>query len=175
MLKLETEAKCRGQLSHFAFPDDRHMTGAIVCDVGGKERMTAPDLDSAIARLTEMVHAAGAIVPFTGGCLDGVRHSGFPFAGRTMDQEPADRFRRVHVQPGGAQRILAAALCDGGPIRRRQARSRSSGHCQPLSRRKDPGRGHAKHRQFAPSLGNCAGRCHRVAWQYDICRLLALQ
>jgi NAD-dependent SIR2 family protein deacetylase len=28
--------------------------------------MTAPDLDSAIARLTEMVHAAGAIVPFTG-------------------------------------------------------------------------------------------------------------
>jgi NAD-dependent deacetylase len=28
--------------------------------------MTAPDFDSAIARLTEMVHAAGAIVPFTG-------------------------------------------------------------------------------------------------------------
>jgi NAD-dependent deacetylase len=28
--------------------------------------MTTPDLDSAIARLTEMVHAAGAIVPFTG-------------------------------------------------------------------------------------------------------------
>src|SRR6516165_7443727 len=30
------------------------------------ERMTAPDFDSAIARLAEMVHAAGAIVPFTG-------------------------------------------------------------------------------------------------------------
>jgi hypothetical protein len=65
--------------------------------------MIAPDIDSAIARLGDIVHAAGTIVPFTGaGIFYRMWHPRFSLAGRAVDQEPADTIRRIYLKPGSA-------------------------------------------------------------------------
>ncbi len=107
--------------------------------------------------------------------LDRVRHSGFPLAGRAVDQEQTDTVRRIPGQPGGAQRILAAALRHGRTFQRRAAGTRSPGAGEPLSRRQGAGRGHPEHRQSAPGLGDQAARRHRAARQYDLRPLSRLQ
>ena len=68
--------------------------------------MIAPDLDSAMARLHEMVQRGrNRRAVHRRGNFHRMRHSRFSFARRAMDQEPADPVRRVPRQPGGAQRI----------------------------------------------------------------------
>lgn len=59
--------------------------------------------------------------------LDRMRHSRLPLAGRNLDAQPSDPVRRVRREPGGAGRILAPALCDGGGLCRSEARPRPSG------------------------------------------------
>ncbi len=56
--------------------------------------MIAPDIDSGIARLKDIVHEAGTIVPFTGAGIS--TECGIPdfrSPGRVVDQEPADPVR----------------------------------------------------------------------------------
>ena len=76
--------------------------------------MLAPDLDSAMTSLQDMIRR-GESHPAVhrGRHLDRMRHPRFPLAGRDLDQEPADPVRRVPGEPGGAQRILAAPLRHG--------------------------------------------------------------
>ena len=56
--------------------------------------MIAPDLDTAIARLQDMVHEAEHHrAVHRRRHLDRMRHPRFPLAGRSLDQEPADPVR----------------------------------------------------------------------------------
>jgi hypothetical protein len=65
--------------------------------------MIAPDLDSAIACLADIVHAAASIVPFTGaGISTECGIPDFSLARWAVDQEPADTVRRIYLKPGSA-------------------------------------------------------------------------
>jgi NAD-dependent deacetylase len=58
----------------------------------GSSRMIAPDLETAIARLQQLVHGAHTLVPFTGAGIS--TECGIPdFRSRAMDQEPTDPLR----------------------------------------------------------------------------------
>ena len=129
--------------------------------------MIAPDLETAIDQLQELVDGARVIVPFTGAGIS--TECGIPdfrSPGRALDQEPADPVRRVPGQPGDAR------TKPGGGV----SPWRSS------SPRRVPGRGHLALASFyragkAPavitqnidnlhqSLGNCRGTRGRAARQ----------
>ena len=71
--------------------------------------MTAADFDSAVEGLKAAVAEASVILPFTGAGIS--TECGIPdFPGRDLDEEPADSVRRVSGEPGGTERILAAAF-----------------------------------------------------------------
>ena len=113
--------------------------------------MIAPDLETAVDELRELVARSKVIVPFTGAGIStecGIPDFRSP-GGIWTKMRPID-FSRLHREPGGARRILAAALRHGGVVRRRKAGARASGAGQPLSRGQVTRRGHPEHRQPAP-------------------------
>ena len=140
---------------------------------GGDEawlrRMISPDRDSAIARLQEMVHEAGIIVPFTGAGIS--TECGIPDF-----RSPGGLWTRYRPIP--FDEFLASQEARNESWRRRFAMEEQFGGAKPgrghralasLYRvRQGAGRHHAKHRQFASSLGNCAGTRRRIARQYDL-------
>ncbi len=76
--------------------------------------MLAPDLDSAVARLQDMVGEARVVLPFTGAGIStecGIPDFRSPGGIWTKNRPiPFDEFLS---EPGGAQRILAAAFRHG--------------------------------------------------------------
>ena len=101
--------------------------------------MIASDLDSAVARLQDMVGTADIVLPFTGAGIS--TECGIPdfrSPGRDLDQEPADPVRGVSGEPGGAQRILAAPLRHRRQVRRRPAGTRPPRVREPLPPGKVP-------------------------------------
>ena len=112
--------------------------------------MIAPDLETGIARLRDLVEqASGGGAVHRRRHLHRVRHPRLPLAWRHLDQDAADRLRRLPGQPGDAGRKLAAALRHGGAVRRRQARPRPPGAGEPLQGRQGAGRHHPEYRQSA--------------------------
>ena len=131
--------------------------------------MIAPDLETAISRLRDLIEGARSDRPVhRGRHLDRMRHPGFPLARRPVDQEPADPVRRLHGERRDARRGLAAALRHGGEFRQGEAGPRASGAGEPLSRRQGAGAGDAEHRQSASGLRHRAGRCRRTARQHHL-------
>ena len=138
--------------------------------------MIAPDLQTGIRHLARTGRAGGG-----GGALHRrrhlhrMRHPRLPVARRHLDQDAADRVRRLPGQPGDARRELAAALRHGGAVRRRQARPRPPGAGQALQGRQDSGRHHPEYRQSPSGFGDCGRSCGRVARQYHLCDLPRLR
>ena len=117
----------------------------------------APDLETAIARLRELVEQAGVIVPFTGAGIStecGIPDFRSP-GGIWTKMQPIE-FGRLPGEPGDARRELAAAFRDGGAFRRREARPRPSGAREPLPAGQGSRRDHAEYRQSASGSGFAA-------------------
>ena len=98
--------------------------------------MIAPDLDSAMASLQEMIGEANVILPFTGAGIS--TECGIPdfrSPGGIWTKNRPILFDEFLAQPGGAQRILAAPLRHGRRVRPCQAGPGPSGAGEPLPRR----------------------------------------
>ena len=139
--------------------------------------MIAPDLETAVARLREMIEqfrARGSV--HRRRYLDRKRYSGFPFARRPVDQDAADPVRSVPRKPRDARRGMAAALRDGGVFREGRSRlaaiSRSR---RSISRGKSPGVITQNIDNLHQASGIARARCDRVARQYHLRHLSRLQ
>ena len=109
--------------------------------------MIAPDLDTAMARLQEMVHEAGVILPFTGAGIStecGIPDFRSPGGIWTKNRPiPFDEFLASQEARNESWR-RRFAMADA--VRRRPAGARAPRARQPLPRRQGAGGGHAEHR-----------------------------
>ena len=132
--------------------------------------MIAPDLETGIARLRELIEAARVVLPFTGAGIStecGIPDFRSPGGMWTKNRPiPFDEFlasqemrneswrRRFAMEEHSRRRGPAAAIW-------RWRASTASG--------KIAGRDHAEHRQSASGFWNCAGRRGRAARQQHLC------
>ncbi len=117
------------------------------------DQVIAPDLDTAIARLTELVHEAETIVPFTGAGIStecGIPDFRSPGGLWTKNKPiPFDEFLASQEARNKSWR-RRFAMEDSF---RRPAGPRPSGAGKPLPRRQGARRRHAEHRQSAQASG----------------------
>ena len=138
--------------------------------------MIAPDLETAIERLQELVEAARVIVPFTGAGIStecGIPDFRSPGGLWTKNQPiPFDEFVASQDMRDEAWRRRFAM---DEQFRRRAARPRAPRARQPLPRRQGARRDHAEHRQPASKFGHCSRTRDRAARQYHLCHLPRLR
>ena len=131
--------------------------------------MIAPDLETAIDELQELVEAARVIAPFTGAGIStecGIPDFRSPGGLWTKNRPiPFDEFLASQEMRNEAwrRRFAMDAQFSAAPPGPRAPRAR-----EPLPRRQGAGRDHAEHRQPASKLRNCGGTRDRAARQQHL-------